>query len=43
VLVGESGQDAPASLVIATDLTAAAGHIMSQSDPEGAGIPGGLK
>jgi D-glycero-D-manno-heptose 1,7-bisphosphate phosphatase len=43
VLVGESGRDSPASLVTATDLTAAAGHIMSQSDPAGAGTPGGLK
>jgi len=43
VLVGKSGQGAPESIVTATDLATAAGHIMSQSDPAGASISGGSK
>ena len=43
VLVGKSGQVAPESVVTATDLAAAAGLIMSESDPAGTGVPGGLK
>jgi D-glycero-D-manno-heptose 1,7-bisphosphate phosphatase len=43
VVVGDAGQGAPESIVIATDLAAAAGHIMSQSDPAGSDVPEGLK